>query len=416
MRLFGWDLSLKRSEAPRDPALAALLEGPNNSAGISVTPENAMRSVAVYSCVRILAESIAMLPLQLFERLADGSKQQAKSHPLYKVAHRRPNTWQSAMEFRDQMTMHAALRGAGYAWIRVAPSGEMQLVPLHPDRVTPTLLDDGRVIYEYWSGTDRRVFVQGEVLRVPYLVREGVAPVSPIRLHAETVAGGVKAREYTNNFLKNGGRPPGFIKMDAPFKDKEARGRFVEALREQIGGGRQGSTLVLEQGAYTPIGISNEDAQLADICKLSLLDVCRIYRIPPHMVQELDRATWANVEQMGIAFVVHTLGPWLTRWEQALSRDLLTDEEQDRYFFEFNVAGLLRGDVKTRFGAYAVGRQWGWLSVNEIRAFENMNSVDNGDEYLVPTNMTTADNIADPPGDTPSGDPSNGNGTTDNPS
>lgn len=414
MRLFGWDLSFKRSEPPRDPALAALLEGPNNSSGVSVSPNNAMRSSAVWACVRVLSETLASLPLQLFERMSDGSKEKATTHPLYRTLHRAPNGWQSSFEFREQITMHAALRGAGYAQIAVDRAGAMQLVPLNPDAVRPQLLSDGRLVYEYWTGSERRILLQGEVLRVPYYVPDGVAPVSPIRLHAETVGLAVKSREYTGNFLRNGGRPPGYIKLDVPFKDKEARERFAEALRSKIGGRAQGSTLVLEQGDYKAIGMSNEDAQLLDICNLSLRDICRIFRVPPHMVGDLDRATWSNVEQQAIDFVVHTLGPWLCRWEQALSRDLLLEDEQDRYFFEFNVAGLLRGDVQTRYRAYATGRQWGWLSVNDVRDLENLNRIEKGDEYLVPTNMTTVDNIVDP--NAPAGGGNDGSGTANSPS
>lgn len=414
MRLFGWDLSLKRSEPPRDPALAALLESPNNSSGVSVSPRNAMRSAAVWACVRVLSETLASLPLQLFERMSDGSKEKATGHPLYRTLHRAPNGWQSSFEFRDQVTTHAALRGAGYAQIMVSRAGGMQIVPLNPDNVRPQLLDDGRLVYEYMSNSGRRILLQGEVLRVPYYVPDGVEPVSPIRLHAETVGLAVKSREYTGNFLRNGGRPPGYIKLDVPFKDKEARERFADALRSKIGGRAQGSTLVLEQGDYKAIGISNADAQLLDICNLSLLDICRIYRVPPHMVQALDRATWNNTEQMGIAFVTHTLGPWICRWEQALSRDLLLEDEQERYFFEFNVAGLLRGDVQTRYRAYGMGRQWGWLSVNDVRDLENMNRIESGDDYLVPTNMTTVDNIVDP-NDPAGGGSNDGNGTTNPP-
>lgn len=397
MRLFGYELSLKRSSAPRDPALAALLEGPNNSAGISVTPDNAMRSAAVYACVRVLAETMASLPLQMFRRLGDGSKERANEHALYPVLHRAPNTWQSSSEFRDQMTMYAALRGAAYARITIEPNGRRRLLPLHPDKVRPQLIDGERLVYEYWDGAERRILLQGEVLRVPYLVRDGVDAVSPVRLHAETVAQAIVSKNYTNNFLRNGGRPPGYIKMDVPFKDKENRKNFVETLREQISGTRQGSTLVLEQGDYKAIGISNADAQLLDICKMSLLDVCRIYRVPPHMAGDLDRATWSNVEQQSIDFVVHTIGPWLVRWEQALARDLLTDEEQEEYYFEFNVNGLLRGDIKTRYAAYAQGRQWGWLSINDVRDLENMNRIEDGDDYLSPTNMIPAWQVGQQP-------------------
>lgn len=397
MRLFGFDLSVKRSNAPRDPALAELLGGDSNSSGVMVTPTTAMRSSAVYACVRVLSETLASLPLKMFRKLQDGSKEEVTDHPLAKLVHRVPNTWQSASEFRDQMTMHAALRGAAYARILIEPNGTRRLVPLHPDKIKAHLTADLRLIYEYWDGAQRVPLIQGDVLRLPYLVREGVDPVSPVRLHAETIGMALASSRYTNSFLKNGGRPPGYIKMDQAFKDPEQRRKFKEFLQGQIGGKAQGSTLILEQGDYKAIGISNADAQLLDICKMTLLDICRIYRVPPHMAGDLDRATWSNVEQQSIDFVVHTIGPWLVRWEQALSRDLLTDDEQQEYYFEFNVDGLLRGDIKTRYSAYAQGRQWGWLSINDVRARENMNKIENGDDYLSPTNMIPAWQVGNQP-------------------
>jgi HK97 family phage portal protein len=295
------------------------------------------------------------------------------------------------------MTMHAALRGAAYARILIEPNGTRRLVPMNPDRIKAQLTSDYRLVYEYWDNAQRVSLIQGEVLRLPYLVREGVDPISPVRLHAETIGMALASSRYTNAFLKNGGRPPGYVKLDVPFKDPEQRKKFKERLQSEIGGRSQGSTLLLEQGDYKAIGISNADAQLLDICKMTLLDICRIYRVPPHMAGDLDRATWSNVEQQSIDFVVHTIGPWLVRWEQALSRDLLTDDEQQEYYFEFNVDGLLRGDIKTRYGAYAQGRQWGWLSINDVRARENMNKIENGDDYLSPTNMIPAWQVGEQP-------------------
>lgn len=393
-----------RSYKSGDPALVELFGGARNSAGVSVTPESAMRTTAVFGCVRVISETIGTLPLQMFERKKDGSKDKATNHPLYRVVHRAPNTWQTSVEFRDQVTMHAALQGVGYAHIGVDPRGVRALTPLDPQRMRAQLVD-GMLVYEYWEGASRRVLLQDEVLRVPFLVRSGVDPVSPIRLHAETVGQALLSKQYTNNFLRNGGRPPGFIKMDVPFKDPEQRKKFKEFLQDQIGGRAQGSTMVLEQGEYKAVGISNADAQLLDITTASLLDVCRIYRMPPHMIGELERATWSNVEQMSINFVVYTMGPWLTRWEQALSHDLLTEAEQDRYYFEFNVAGLLRGDIAARYTAYAQGRQWGWLSINDIRKLENMNDVEHGDDYLSPSNMVPTELVGKQP---PAGKTANG--------
>lgn len=377
------------SAHPRDPVLADYFGARNNSAGINVSPDTAMGSAAVYVCVRVLQDTMGTLPCQLFRRLSDGSKVKADKHPLYKLAHRRPNRWQTPAEFRSIMTRHAALRGAGYARKVVRMDGERALVPMHPDRTRIVQREDTSLAYEYFDEQGKRlVLLQDEVLRIPYLTRDGVEPVSPIRLHAETVAQSLLSKTYTNTFLRNGGRPPGYIKFEQTFKDPAARKRFKDQLKEQIAGEGRGSTLVLEGADYKPIGVTNDDAQLLDIIKASLLDVCRMYRMPPHMAGDLERATWGNIEHQQIAFVVHTMGYWVTIWEQAMSRDLLSDAEQDEYFFEFNLAALLRGDSKTQAANFLAGRQGGWLSINDIRDMLNMNRIENGNDYLQPLNFT----------------------------
>lgn len=396
----------------RDPGLAEFFPGFENSAGIPVTPDTAMRSAAIYACVRVLAEDLASLPLQMFRRLSDGSRVPATEHPLYRVVHQSPNSWQSASEFRYGLVEAAALRGTSYARI-VVVGGRRMLVPLNPDRTRVKLGDDYRLAYEHYDAAGRRqVLTQEEVLRIPHLTRDGVEPVSPIRLHAESVAQNLLTTRYTNTFLKNGGRPPGFIKMDNPFKDNEARANFAALLKKQIGGDNRGSTLVLEQADYKPVGVSNDDAQLAEICNMSLLEICRIYRVPPHMIQHLDRATWGNIEHQAIAHVVHTLGPWIVRIEQALTRDLLTEDEQEEFFFEHNVDGLLRGDSKTRTENFLKSRQGGWMNINEIRAKLNLPPIEHGDDYLQPLNMAPVGSAAasgeEPPAQPPSPENSNG--------
>lgn len=383
---------------PRDPALAEYFGGGySNSAGVQVTPDIAMRSAAIYACVRVLAEDIGALPLQMFRRLGDGSRVLATDHPLYRVVHRSPNGFQTTSEWRIGLVTAAGLRGAAYSK-SVFKRGRRMLIPMHPDRVRAVLTDDYQVVYEHFTPNGQReVLTQSEVLRVPYLIRDGVEPISPIRLHAETVAQSLMTTTYTNTFLANGGRPPGFIKMDQAFKNKEARDQFRAVLKEQTTGANRGSTLVLEQASYEALTVSNEDAQLTEICDMSLLDCCRVYRVPPHMVGALDRATWGNVEQQEIGYVVHTLGPWANIIEQALGRDLLTEAEQEEYFFEFNFDGLLRGDARTRTDNFLKGRQGGWLSINDIRRILNLPPIENGDDYLQPLNYAPVGDLTKEP-------------------
>lgn len=390
-----------QSGSPRDPVIADWWgASAMSAAGFSVTPESAMRAAAVFSCVRVLAEAVASLPLILYRRLPDGGKERATNHPLYGLVGRSPNSWQTRFEWIESGMAHLCLRGAAYARILADRRGIRQLVPLHPDRMRAELLDSGRLAYEYTPKTGgRQILLQEEVLRVPFIVLDGVTPVSVIGQQRESIGASLAAQDYGSRFFANDARPTGgYISWENGnrFKDEEEEKKFRENWQRYMTGPNRHKTAFLKSGMkFNELGMTNDDAQFLDTRKYQRSEIAGLFRVPPHMIGDLDRATFANIEHQGIEFVVHTIGPWLARWEQSLARDLLTDAEQDDYFFEFLTAGLLRGDAVARSRYFQAAILTGWMSRNEVRAIDNLNKVDGLDEFLAPLNMTPAQLLAE---------------------
>lgn len=395
--------STKYSPAhPRDPVLAQLFGGGiNTSAGQAVTAETAMQISAVFACVSLISDTVAATPLMLLRR-TDKAKEPARDHSLFGVMHRHPNGYQTAFEFRQLQTMEMLLRGAGYARIRIDARGRRMLEPMPSDYIRPQLTD-GRVIYDYQEpGAPRRVLLQEEVLRVPFAVWRGVDPVNPIRFQRETIGGALAAQEYGNRFWANDARPgSGWVEVPGSFKTDEDEKAFRRKLQEMQAGDNHRKIAVFSNGIkYHPLSVDNADAQYLESIRARVEDIARMFRVQPHMIGAHDKgASFASVEQQSLDFVVHTISHYFVRWEQALTRDLLDEREREELFFSFNAAGLLRGDIKSRYESYAKGRQWGFLSANDIRALENMPPIDSGDIYLSPGNMTPADQAGDDDGD-----------------
>lgn len=366
-----------------------------SSAGVRVTPDTALTVGAVFACVRILAETIAALPLLIYERLPGGGKQRATNHPLFFLLHDQPNAWQSSFEWREMSMGHLALRGNAYSRILPGPRGFVdQLVPLHPDRVTVLREPEGpqgrpgRILYQV-RREDGTAFtlLPDEVFHVRGLSSDGVTGLSIVGLARETIGLAMAVESYGARFFSQNSTPRGVLKVDGKLSS-EAKDRLRRQWQEaQAGLGNAHRVAVLEAGLeWQSIGLSNEDSQFLESRKFSVNDIARWFRIPPHMVGDLDRATFSNIEQQSLEFVVHTILPWLRRWEQAISRDLILARE--RFFAEFLVDGLLRGDVRSRFEAYRIGREIGVYSVNDILELENRNPIGpEGDTRLQPLNM-----------------------------
>lgn len=369
------------------------------SAGMRVSPEQAMRLTVVYACVKVLAESVAQLPLHIYRRRDDGGKDRAVNHPLYRILHRRPNRWQTSFEWREMMMGHLALRGNAYSEIVVSPNGRIrELIPLHPDRVSIDVLDPDTGSYRYRVRNDQgqeRTIPAGSMFHLRGLSSDGLIGLNPIEQEREAIGLTLAAQDYGARFYQNGATPPGWIEFPGHFKDDEARRKFRESWQEAQVGANRHKIAVLERGMkYHELGIKHTDAQFLETRKYQDVDIARIFRVPPHKVGILDKATFSNIEQQSIEFVTDTLMPWLIRWEQAILRDLITRE--DEYFAEFSVEGLLRGDAKARGEFYASGITNGWLTRNEVRIKENLNPLDGLDEPLQPLNMATVGQAQDP--------------------
>jgi HK97 family phage portal protein len=371
------------------------LGGNLTSTGIRVNENTAMNSTAVYACVRILAESIASLPLPVYKRNKGGEKERDPTHPLYTVLHDQANTEMTAFTLKELLMSHLCTWGNAYAEIEWDGAGRIKgLWPLPPDKTWPernpsTKLIEYKTILSDGSGV---TLSYDRVFHIPGLGSDGLVGYSPIRMSREAIGLSLAAEEFGSRFFGNGAQLSGVLEHPGKLGDKA-----VEHLRESFeekytGLSRAHRLMILEEGMkYNRIGIPPEDAQFLETRKFQLNEIARIFRVPPHLIGDLDRATFSNIEHQSIEFVVHTLRPWLVRWEQAIIMKLLTPLERRRFFAEFVVDGLLRGDVKSRYDAYAVGRQNGWLSANDIRNLENMNPIDGGDAYLVNGNMMPVD-------------------------
>lgn len=358
--------------------------------GVRVSSETALRLSTVYKCVRVRAETVGMLPLQVYRRLAGGGKEPDDSHPLARLLHDQPNPWQTAMQWRMMMQAHLDLRGNAYSRIVYGAAGRVDmLVPLHPDRVRVELLPNGQPRYRYRADDGReQVLVFGEVLHVAGLSLDGYVGMNPIEAEREAISAAMATRDFGARYFSNSARPPMWIKMPGKFSSPEAKREWVQAFSESYGGMNAGKTPVMDQGMELhAIPISNVDAQYLESRKAQDIDIAGIFRVPPHKLGILDRATWGNIEHQNIDFVTDCILPSCVGWEQALLRDL---DFGDEHFAEFKVSMLLRGDTKTRYEAYGKGIQDGWLTRNEAREMENLNAIDGLDVPLEPLNMQPA--------------------------
>lgn len=368
------------------------------TSGKAVTERSAMQMTAVYSCVRILAEAVAGLPLHLYRYKEDGGKEKALDHPLYLLLHDEPNPEMSSFVFRETLMTHLLLWGNAYAQIIRNGKGEViALYPLMPNRMVVDRDIHGQLYYQYTRSTEEAPTMKGvtvnlppsDVLHIPGLGFDGLVGYSPIAMAKNAIGMAIACEEYGAKFFANGAAPGGVLEHPGTIKDPQ---RVRESWQSTFGGsGNSNKIAVLEEGMkYTPIGISPEQAQFLETRKFQINEIARIFRVPPHMVGDLEKSSFSNIEQQSLEFVKYTLEPWLVRWEQSIQRTLFSPEEKKRYFAKFNVEGLLRGDYASRMSGYATARQNGWMSANDIRELENMDRIpaeEGGDLYLINGNM-----------------------------
>lgn len=384
--------SIFASSPPADSDFWYQPVGTMSSAGAVVTPDTAMRTSAVFSCVRVIAETAGSLPLILYRRLARG-KERATDHPLYNLLRYAPNPNQTACEFIEMMTAHCALRGNAYAEPVYRRGQLVELWPLHPDRMQVGMVGR-KIAYIYTDAETQRQYryTQDEIFHLRGLSSNGVVGVSPIEMARNSIGLALASEDYGSRFFQNDATPRLLLKHPGHFKDKTARDTFKSAWQAAQSGANRFRTAVLEDGMdVKELGVSNADAQFLETRKYQVADIARIFRVPLVLIGETEKATsWGTgIEQFMQAFVTHTMRPWFVRWEQALHRDFIRSDE-DEYFVEFLVEALLRGDTKTRTDAYRSAIETGWMTRNEVRDRENLNPLPGLDDPLQPLNMGRA--------------------------
>lgn len=385
--------------APRSPIDDFWYESaPTRSGPIRVAADTVIQIPEVYDTLSVLMQSVAMLPLPIYRRLDDGGKRRETRHPLADILHHRPNATQTAYEFRAQMTWDLLLHRNAFAEIKDGPRGPIDsLTRLDPERIDVQFKTqaDGSVdhVYDYHQddGRKRRLLPEQVFhLRAPPLISNNLLGRSLIQDGRRTFARALAIQEYVTEHFENDATPTSVITTAAPFKtDEQAatfRTRWAKIFRDAR---NKGLPAVLDgTTSFNVVQKDHAKAQVMEAYKEVALQCIRWWRMPPHKVGMLDKATFSNIEQQALEFVTDTLMPWLVAWEQAISRDLILGK--DVFFAEHNVGGLLRGDLKSRYEAYAIARNWGWLSVNDIRSLENQNPIAEGDVYLQPLNMVPA--------------------------
>ena len=368
--------------------------------GIRVNADNSMACSAYTACIRVISDAVSSLPLHLYEREPNGGKRKVTENPLYRLIHQQPNPWQTAQEFRDWMTGLYLHYGASYAEIRPGARGAVsELWPLHSSRMEVERLENGEVRYKYREPDTNRytIYSQDQIFCLRFTTSDGITPVPTYKLFQNAIGLAQALEAHGSAFFGNNARPGVVLESDNPIPVEAA-----ERLREQWerlhrGPDRAYRTAVLPNGVKAhELSGSNEAAQYLETRQYQVIEICRAFRVPPHMVQDLTRSTYSNIEVQGTEFVQHCLLPHLKRWEAAISRDLIEDDE--RYFAEHSVSGLLRGDHASRSAYYVSALQNGWMTINEIRQMENLNPIGpEGDQHYIQMNMQTLEDMSAEP-------------------
>lgn len=365
------------------------------TSGKPVNERTAMQTTAVYSCVRILAEAVASLPLHVYAYRDDGGKELVHDHPLYSLLHDEPNPEMTSFVFRETLMSHLLIWGNAYAQIIRDGAGRVVgLYPLLPNQMDVDRDAKGNLVYTYSRQSDENpnfktmgdiTLRSDEVLHIPGLGFDGLVGYSPIAMAKNAVGMTLACEEYGASFFANGANPGGVLEHPGVLKDPSKVRESWNSVYKGVTNAHK--VAVLEEGMkYHQIGIPPEEAQFLETRKFQINEIARLYRIPPHMVGDLEKSSFSNIEQQSLEFVKYTLDPWVIRWEQALQKALLLPGEKGKYFIKFNVDGLLRGDYESRMNGYATGRQNGWFSTNDIREMENMNPIsdeEGGNLYLI---------------------------------
>ncbi|TPW32749.1 phage portal protein [Pararhizobium mangrovi] len=379
-----------------DPYLAEFF-GYGNGLSAGVDAQRASGLSTAHACISIVTQALASMPLNVYRRTGNGGRERATDHPLYVVLHDMANETMTAFEARELLLASLMMAGNAYARLDWNARGQvMALTPLDPRSVGVERLESGRLRYRVSNARGGvRIYLQEEILHLRYrLARDGVMGLSPIQLARETFNLALTQQDTAGKQAGKSFRPEGALVFPNPLGG-DAKSAALDKLRMKIeANGTTSGVLVLDGGAdWKSFSFSSKDAEFLESRKLTNLDICRVFGVPPTVAGITDNATYSNTDQESRALVVRCLAPMARRVEQALNAAVLPAGSRKTLFVEHDLAGLLRGDMTTRYNAYRVGRDGGWLSVNEIRGWENMPEIEDGDGFLTPLNMT---NSADP--------------------
>lgn len=386
--------------------VAQLSGGVSSRAGVNVNEDTALTHAAVWACVRAIAETMASLPLKVYRRTPDGGKVEAPEHPLFPLLHDEPCPTMASFTFRESMQAAVLMHGNAYARVEGTPRGAGRVAALwysHPESVKVEPAEDGRSLIYTFRRKDGDSFAlpASQVLHVPGLGFDGIAGKSVLRQAREVIGLGLAADQHGAAFFGSGSMPGGVLRHPGKLSREAAERLKASWEAAHSGPGKQFSRVaVIEEGMeFQPVIFpSNDDAEWLESRRFSVEEIARLFRVPPHIIGDLTRATYSNIEHQGIEFATHCIRPWVVRWEQELNRKLLPPRERKQYVIAFSLDALLRGDIASRYSAYAIGRQWGWLSANDIRALENLNPIPDGDDYIKPGKPEAGvPDSADPP-------------------
>lgn len=412
-RIFGVEEARASALPLRDPALAEMFGGGMHTAsGELVTPDSAMKVTAVWACVSLLAETVASLPLCVYQIRDDNTagkvRTKAKDHALYPVLTAQANDALTSFELIEFLVTHTALRGDSLALIKTDGGGDVVgIKPLDPKRSRIYKATDNRIRYEYVSEDNRtHTYLDGEVLRIPYKMLNGWESVTPIQVHRETVGISVAAQKTLASFYKNQASPKGGLKLPTAIDDEAAKILRDAWERRHQGTHNAGKIAIFDGGMeWQEIGMNMQDAQYVELQNLSVVDIARIYLIPPHKIGELSKATFSNIEHQAIEFVTGTLSRWCKRIEQRMNAYLLTPNERAAgYYISFDLKGAMRGDAKSRALLYRTLFMVGAMSPNEIREEEGFNPYDGGDGFFMQGANVPINDIGSDPLDKDDGD------------
>lgn len=354
-----------------------------------VTPLRAMQLATVFTCVRVLAESMGMLPCRLYRR--EGKKKvPAEEHKLHDLLYVAPNDFMTAQEFWELLMVCLCLRGNFYAYKIYALGQVVELLPIDPSTVTPKLKEDWTVEYHVSFKDGVRVLTQDEIWHVRLFTLDGLNGLNPVAYARKCFSLGLDLEAHASNLFKNGAVTSGVLETDEELTDGAFNRLKTEFTENHTGLTNVYKPMILEKGLkWKPTALNLEDSQFLETRNFQKNEICGLYRVPPHLAAMMEKMTLNNIEHMGMSFVNYSLVPYMTRIESRIKVGLIKPNERKKYYAKFNAGALLRGDLKSRYESYGKGIQWGFLSPNDVRELEDMDPRDGGDVYLTPMNMTT---------------------------